>query len=412
MKKQVLLSFFNQATTSAFQFLLSLYMIKLWTPEEFGLFSIIFALGLILVGVQNAMFNTPYSVLIAAHKSTDNWAKLETTLSFFNALFIALVTFVTMISVYFFNLLNLYLVISITFYFLFLLLKEFYKNIAIVNNLIQWVTIVELCSVFAMLIVVFIYVSTGDNITLNLNEILFILGFSNLGVVILLSIKLKINLRKTKFKSYLDTYKEFVWKDSRWSFVGMITTELQNRGYIFIVSILLGATSVGIIQAARVFFGPLNLLTGAWGRVVRPQLALLYQANEYCKMKNVLFYSLSGFVLFNVCFNLFLWWFWPHLKTDMFNQNYENIGYIVACWSIATLLLHIRNVFSITGQAIFQFRSLAFSTVIGAIITLILTTVFSLKGMPDSVIVAIIVGEVLVTCYILKFTLKPLKIRF
>ena len=75
-------------------------------------------------------------------------------------------------------------------------------------------------------------------------------------------------------------------------------------------------------------------------------------------------------------------------------------------------VLHVRNVFSITAQAIFQFKSLAFSTVIGAIFTLVLTTLFSLKGMVDSVIIAIILGEILVTCYIFKFTLKPLKIRF
>jgi O-antigen/teichoic acid export membrane protein len=414
MKKQLLLSLFNQATTSAFQFLLSLYMIKLWTPELFGLFSIIFALGLILVGVQNAMFNTPYSVLKAAHQSTGNWMKLESSLSFFNTLFVTIVTIITLITVYYVSLLSPYLVISVTLYFLFLLIKEFYKNIAIVNNMVQWVAIVELYSILAIVVLSVIYVYTGENVVLNLNEILFIIGFSNLGVAILLTLKLKLKIKLSDltFKDYLDTYKTFVWQDSRWSFVGMITTELQNRGYIFIVSILLGTTSVGLIQAARVFFGPLNLLTGAWGRIVRPQLAVLYQTEESNKMKKVLFYSLAGFILFNLCFSLVLWCLWPYLKTVMFSQNYENIGYIVICWSIATLLLHIRNVFSITAQAIFQFKSLAFSTVIGAIFTLVLTTFFSLNGMADSVIVAIIFGEILATCYIIKFTLKPLKIRF
>ncbi len=406
MKKQVIMSLFNQACTSAFQFALSLYMIKFWPTEMFGIFAIIFAVGLILVGVQNAMINTPYSILRPVHQKTGKWLKIESSLAVFNLVLVVATVITSLVFVYCFTNFEYFLVILVGVYFSSLLIKEFYKNIAIVKGMMQLVAIVELCGIAGVLLCTFVYFYTIHDAFLSLGDVLLIIAVSNLLVALVIKLKVQLNVSYSAIYRSIDTYSAFIWRDSRWSFFGMITTELQNRGYIFIVSVLLGTAEVGLIQAGRVFFGPLNLLTGAWGRIARPKLAALYQVNETREMQKIVWFSLLGFVAFNLFFGLLLWLMWPYLHDKMFGQDYGDIGYVVALWAVATLILHVRSTFSIAAQAMFEFKSLAFSTLIGAFAALTITFILALQGLENSIVLAIVIGELLTTIYIVKYTLK------
>jgi hypothetical protein len=62
MKRNLILSVFDQAVVSAFNFALNLFLIKLWSPEHFGFFAVIAATAISANMIQNAVINTPLAV--------------------------------------------------------------------------------------------------------------------------------------------------------------------------------------------------------------------------------------------------------------------------------------------------------------------------------------------------------------
>ena len=71
MKRRLALSVGDQAVISAFNFALNLLLIKLWTPEDFGLFAIVAAAALFTTMIQNAVINTPLAVHLPAVSDAD-----------------------------------------------------------------------------------------------------------------------------------------------------------------------------------------------------------------------------------------------------------------------------------------------------------------------------------------------------
>lgn len=404
MKKQVLLSLFNQGCTSIFQVLLSLYMIKYWSLEEFGVYSVIFAIGLVVVGLQNALVNTPYSILQPSKLSNIEPSVLEYSLLTINILLTIVVFSFSVLTIFVFTEFPIGMIILIPLYFCSFLFKEFYKNIAIVKEMMSLVAVVEIYGIIIALI--FLYALSGSVFQITLAVVLLSIIISNFLVAVVICLKIGSIFNIKNPILCLGVYKLKVWNDSRWSLLGMITTELQNRGYVFIIGLFLGAAEVGLIQAGRVFFGPLNLLTGAWGRIARPRLAVLHQLNDMKKLRYIIWVSLLGFIVFNIFFGCVLFLIWPFLNNTMFENQYDSIWIIVVLWAVATLMLHIRSVFSIAAQSMSKFKSLAFSTLIGASVSLTLTLVLAINNSPNTVVVAIILGELLTTIYILNYTLS------
>jgi len=62
MKKRIFLSTVDQGLLSVLNFSINIFLIKIWSTEYYGVYSIIFALCIVQTGLQNALINTPYSV--------------------------------------------------------------------------------------------------------------------------------------------------------------------------------------------------------------------------------------------------------------------------------------------------------------------------------------------------------------
>jgi O-antigen/teichoic acid export membrane protein len=136
----------------------------------------------------------------------------------------------------------------------------------------------------------------------------------------------------------------------RWSLLGVITTDIQNRGYIFVAAAFFGSATVGHLQAGRIFFGPLNLLTSSWARVARPQLAKLLGQGEAQRFDTTLKRAMWAFAGFNVLFLAGLWLAWPYLSALVFGAKYKGLGYMIAAWGVANMAFQIRSCLSIGVQ--------------------------------------------------------------
>lgn len=179
----------------------------------------------------------------------------------------------------------------------------------------------------------------------------------------------------------------------RWSLLGVITTDIQNRGYIFVAAAMFGAATVAQLQAGRIFFGPLNLLTSAWARVARPQFAKLAGDSDSGGFAKVLNQALIVFVVFNVLFLAVLWLVWPLLSELVFGGKYDEIGAFVAAWGVANIAFQMRSCMSVGVQALRRFRELTLATIYGAVASSCVVAVASMADQPSWLIASVIGGE-------------------
>ncbi|WP_028111732.1 lipopolysaccharide biosynthesis protein [Ferrimonas kyonanensis] len=409
MKTQVIVSTVDQGILSAFNFALNLALIKLWQPAEFGVYSIVFMLSYVLISLQNALINTPYSVLVPA---SDNPDHLRSTLSLSNGLFLVSLTLIC------YALLHLPLLqqdfsgnLAITTFFAIRLLREFLRCRWSSELILMPVLVADLLFVVFFLVLMGIWQSQHPLHQFSLEHLLWFLSLSQLlGMVYLL--KQEFPLFTLTRWSALPRHYAPIWDQSRWSLVGVITTELQNRGYIFIVGLAFGPTVVGFIQAGRVFFGPLNIITSAWTRIAKPTLAKLHAQGERQQFQTLTNQGALGFLLFNLVFGVLLWLAWPWLQPQLFGDQYAGIGFVVAQWAIATLLFHLRSTYSAAIQAQNRFKPLAMATIWGASLSLGILTILALAQASNWVIFTVIFGEIVAFGYILLLFAPQLQPRW
>ncbi|BDY04593.1 hypothetical protein [Ferrimonas sp. YFM] len=404
MKTKVVVSAIDQGLLSAFNFGLNLALIKFWTPALFGVYSILFTLSFVFISFQNALINTPYSVLIPARENPD---PLRRTLSWSNILFlIALAVLCTLLQMVP-GLSQPYASSAlVTLFFVIRLLREYFRC--------RWSAELELMPVlWADLAFVSLFTLGAGLLwwqlgwaNVSLDQLLWLLCISqllSLGYMLVKEVPL---LQPMNWRQLASHYAP-VWQQSRWSLVGVTTTEIQNRGYIFVVGLLFGSTMVGFIQAGRVFFGPLNIITSAWTRVAKPTLARLNAEGKQDAFQKLVRQGLIGFLLFNLLFSLALFLFWPLLEAHLFSDDYQNVGWVTMQWAIVTLLFHLRATGSAAIQAQNRFKPLAKATLWGALFALSSLALIGLTGGGAWVVVSVNIGEAVAFGYVLRLLQRP-----
>ncbi|MEO8411112.1 MAG: hypothetical protein ABI478_11115, partial [Propionivibrio sp.] len=203
------------------------------------------------------------------------------------------------------------------------------------------------------------------------------------------------------------------WHEIRWSLLGAITTDIQNRGYLFVAAAFFGPTTVAHLQVGRIFFGPLGLITNAWARVARPQLAAqLVQGDSgrfgrFERFNATLWHALWAFVAFNVLFLLGLWLAWPALSAFVFSDKYQDLGTLVIAWGVVNLVFQMRSCLSIGVQALRRFRELTLATIAGALVAALLLAAACLASEANWLIASVIGGECVAMLIVIRVLRRP-----
>ncbi|MGZ4968200.1 MAG: lipopolysaccharide biosynthesis protein [Methylobacter sp.] len=394
MKKRVAISIVDQGLVSAFNFALNLMLIKAWSPQEYGKFGIILSVGLLLVGIQNAMVNTPASVMLPTATTGLKKRQLRTLFSVVNIL----ICIAAFLSSYLFALfpeldLGMPTVNAIGYYLATTLFREYLRNRAIVVGRLKAVLIDDgFFVILAAAELAYAYLYLGPHV-FSLSFCLNALALANLMIMLSSLISEIRSILQSPWQTCKELYPG-VWKEASWSLIGVATTEAQNRGYVFVIGAFFGTAAVGSIQAGRVFFGPLNLITSAWSRVARPHLSVLVEDRNSAKFFRLMGISVLSFIVLNIAFSSALWFAWPFLNLHFFGDKYSGVILTVILWALATLLFQIRSVCGVGVQACRKFRQLALTTVIGAVVSMGALMAVCWADMSEWAVTSVIAGEV------------------
>lgn len=408
MRRRLLISVIDQAVVSAFNFALNLYLIKLWSPADFGFFAVIAATAIFTSMIQNAVINTPLAVHLPVAGSTSQKALLRRVFTAANLLMAILVLVLSWGGLMaWLGTSQMALVIGASLYITTQFIREYYRALLAVEGKLGPLLLADLA--YVLLAAGSLgYLRWRDETQWQTVAIL-LLVLSASGFLTILW-----HLVPRKWPAVRGLPGEIIgvftkqMHEVRWSLLGVITTDIQNRGYIFVAAAVFGPATVAHLQAGRIFFGPLNLLTSAWARVARPQLALLHGQGESARFNATLRLALLSFVAFNVLFLGFLWFAWPILSEFVFGDKYQGLGPLIAAWGVANIAFQIRSCLSIGVQAMRRFRELTLATIYGAILSVAIVAVACYALQPNWLIASVIGGE----CVAIFIVVRILRKRF
>ena len=263
MKKKIGITVVGQGFVGLVNFLITLSFLKFSSPGEFGVYALIFSIMLLFGGIQNALVNTPLAVYHAAaldHTLQTDIDQSIKLVSRVNNLMAALMVFLA-----WWLLAGADWLFSAAVGLLILAhqVREYHKNRAIVmaevtksalSDILYSVMFVMAMAYLAQTEVTVEYVVYSQILAMAISSFIFIGSpVKSIGI-----------------KPAWQTYRA-IFTDSRWSLLGVFSSEIQSRGYIYILAYFFSANIVGLVQAGKVFFGPLNMVVMAWGKIYRPK---------------------------------------------------------------------------------------------------------------------------------------------
>ena len=232
MKNKIIISIANQGLLSVFNFLLSIYLIKILGFKDFGHYSLVFAIGLSLISFQNAFVTTPMSLLTKKRVSVG----LSKYQSYFNTcqyVYLLGVVFIGVILNYFITV-DLF---AICLYLSAFCFRDYVKSQMLLSYKVNLILISDF--IFVISVVLLSLITEYYNL-LSLSNILIILGGCSLSVNIICKSSLNLALVQN-YRLFWKFYSFKIWRISKWTSIGVMLTELHSRAYLFVLGVFYSA---------------------------------------------------------------------------------------------------------------------------------------------------------------------------
>jgi O-antigen/teichoic acid export membrane protein len=406
VRKQVAISFIDQAILSAANFLIGIVLIKSVTKTDYGLYVLAYTIILFVVGLQNALITTQMTVL-APSKSRDkqdgfcNSLCIGQYILYVPAAIVAIIIILTLHRVEVISDEQRNLAATIIIVTVGVLFREFYRSFFFLKSQPRNVLIID---------VVFV-ATTATGLLLGwlaCREQLHIVALYLFGLASLasglaamalgrLSIEIDIRLSLASLKE--------AFANGRWALGGILLSLIQGQSYVYLLTAMSGPARVAEANAARLFLAPLSLLHMSFARVLLPKWSFMRQNGENAgiiRMAKKAQILLIAIIVIYISIVLFAK---DRLIDTLFAKDYQNIGTIILLWGVLSIVQTLRSSDSWILQAFHQFKRLTLANVMSAIAALIIgAALIELYG-PAGSIIGMIVAEA-----ILVFTLaKALK---
>lgn len=181
-----------------------------------------------------------------------------------------------------------------------------------------------------------------DRVTVT--EIMCLLATANGVVAVLYSTDLvKTEGSSATWRHYVTDF-QLLWSLSRWALIGSIAGWLVNNSYLYVAGGFLGVAALADLNAARLLLIPISILGVAWSRVARPTLGQMIAATEWDPIRGFLLKSTLAMEGFTVVYVVVLWLAFPWLSIHVLGEKYQHISHLLLLWGIYFAVNSARNV--------------------------------------------------------------------
>lgn len=364
MRRALALSIIDQAMISGFNLVLNLLLIAFATPEQFGIFVLVQAIGFFAISAQNALVVTPLNYLLPGQPEPLMRQQLS-MLTNANAVLVLLglvlaLALAGMIGA------DLPLFFAILGYFGITLMREYVRNVLVVTERMAQTLILNAAAIAAT----FLLLLGFWHILPPAAAALAAIALGNLAV--LLAGRVRLHWQPAQFTAHLRDYRR-VWDKTRWALQGALQNEVEARSYVILLERWRDAAALGTIQAGRTVLSPLLLIAPSWRRIARPKMVRHFQNGETGAVRALLWNGALIIILASLAYGLVIHFAWPLFETHVFKGRYGDMHNIVLAWWLYALIVGLAGIAATQLEAQRRFRALALvGLVIAALVIAVL----------------------------------------
>jgi O-antigen/teichoic acid export membrane protein len=365
------LAFLDQAVLSGINFVGAIILMKTAGKEQYGYYSIAFAISLFLVSLQNAVVTTPLAVLLAGKKGEAGdvyagalyWGQIIAVVP----LSILGLTATGILYLSGLGTTQLSTISALCFAGIGILLREYSRAYHFAKQFPS--TVLLLDSTFAVIYLVLLgWCYCAMQITAPL-------AFVLMGIASILSAAV-FRQRTWKFHwaDIRASYREN-WAFAKWSLTGVMVTHVQSYCNLYLTGTLIGTAAAGTLSASRLPMSPMALLQTGWNKVAVPRGAHLRERRQLTRFFKEQALVTIGVGIAVIAYVGVLWMFADVLKKVLFNKGYEGSLDLIWFWAAINIVGFTALSASIGLQVIKEFDIIVKSSSVTMIITLASTVI-------------------------------------
>lgn len=371
--KAVFISLLNQMVLSSTNFILGFYLVRVLSPDEFGLYGIGIAVSLLYVGVGNALFLTQM-VVHTPDKIPAERENYAARILVGSVVFSIITVFLVIVTVMLWSLFSNWLWLHATLIFSVVaaatgaFLKEFVVRQAYTARVESRALAVNVANTITVITLLTTLHVKGCIATSWQVLLIYAVGqFTGTGCGVILA---KLPCRGVSWNAVLADVRE-AFDGGRWALGGVSVTWVQTQAYTYVTALGIGPVGVGYANAARLMIAPLMFIMPALNQLTMPRLAELRTSNLR-RMLNVGSIITLGLILLASLYSLILFCFGDLFANLLLGERYQEYQGILSLVGIWCLVMHMQIFRSGAGtllQSLKHFRELMVSNVFSALVT-------------------------------------------
>ncbi len=377
-------SVLNQMVSSGTNFVLGVYLVRMLSPADFGLYGIGFAISLFYGGVGNALFLIQMVVHAPSKASGDRAAYagriLVLVLCFCGitvlvcGLVLALSVIVLGSSAGLALLGGAVLAASIAY-----LLKDFFVRHSYNVGRERWALAIH--SVIALAVAGLLLTQHRSMNQFNAAIALWIYAGAQACGALLGYVISGLSVRHRLADLCDDLREAFV--GGKWASITNIVYFMRTQAHTIVVASLLGTVGVAKLNAARLLVAPAVMITPALSQVAMPRLAAVRERNDLQLIRSGRVFTFVLLSLAMLYCGLLLTGYGLVVDT-IWGDKYQQLFSITVLWCLYTCLLAFRNGLEMVGQVLKEFKRLSqantWSAIASVVMTYWLTVSYGLPG--------------------------------
>jgi O-antigen/teichoic acid export membrane protein len=360
-------AFLDQAILSGANFLVAFLLIKTVPTEQYGYYSIAFAVSLFLMSVQNAVVTTPLAVLLAAKDSGERhrypaalfWGQLIGIIP----TVLAGLTVTAMLYFFGMDVVQVSTICALCLAATGILVREFCRAYYFATESPFIVLALDSCYVatyLALMGLAFWF------FRISVPWVFILMGLSGfLTSAVFTKGKWRLTLADIR-ASYIEN-----WKFGKWALGGVLVTHVQSYCTLYLTGSLLGSAAAGNVAASRLPLSPLSLLQAGWGKVAIPRGARLREngmlrrfLKEQAVFTGMLGLSITAYVALLLMSKDFL-------SKILFNRGYQGALDFIVFWGAINIVGFVSLNASIGLQVMKEFSIITKVNSVTMIVTLV-----------------------------------------
>jgi O-antigen/teichoic acid export membrane protein len=366
------ISAINQIVSSGANFALGIYLVRVLTPTDFGLYGIGFAISLFYAGIGNALFLTQMVVHVPDKVPDDRLpyaARMLIALVVFCALTAITVGLLFVLGSAYSKFIREYLdlVFAIIAASVAYLLKDFFIRHAYTvrrESWALWVNVAVAVSLAASLLGQFRFASN-----LTPEGALGIYASSNMMGAVVGFALIRLPILTARLRLLGEDLRE-AWAGGSWALGGVAVTWAQTQAYMYITAVFVGPVGVAYANAARLLITPAIFLVPALSQVLMPRLASMRSSNSR-KMLKISGQFSAALVVFSVIYSVVLLGLADVIAPVLLGAKYgQQIRPLAAAWCFVMIFQFSRSGSSIVLQVLKEFRALTVLNTVSVVVAI------------------------------------------